>query len=179
MVFWQGRGRHTKKEKPTKSMVRTCAKMRKSSGNGLPAYCLDYPVYIWFKFYKSFHAQILGTWFMHRLWEPDWGGGGGGRSPPPLSQIIRSEVMFVFQEICLSDWLAKFIHCHYLVQWCWKLQESRFDWHNFIRTGINHEILHNLVHVVIWTGITFQILEFDLLDQKDFSISDLQSDTVL
>ena len=57
---------------------------------------------------------------MHRFWEPDLctdsGNliGGFGRSPPPLPRFIRSEVMFVFQEICLSDWLAKFIHCHYL-----------------------------------------------------------------
>ena len=57
---------------------------------------------------------------MHRFWEPDLctdsGNliGGLEEAPPPLSRFFRSEVMFVFQEICLSDWLAKFINCHYL-----------------------------------------------------------------
>ena len=44
-----------------------------------------------------------------------------------------------------------------------------FDWHTFIWTGINYEIL--LSNLIIWTSIIFKSLEFDLLAQKDFSIS--------
>ena len=47
---------------------------------------------------------------MHRFWEPD----GGRGLHPPLPRFVRSEVMFVFQEICRSDWSAKFINCHNL-----------------------------------------------------------------
>ena len=36
-----------------------------------------------------------------------------------------------------------------------------FDWHNFIRTGLNYEIL---LHILLFgLAFFFQILEFDLL----------------
>ena len=39
-------------------------------------------------------------------------------------------------------------------------RSSCFDWNNFIRTCIKYEIL---LQIIIWTGIIFQILDFDLL----------------
>ena len=53
-----------------------------------------------------------------------------------------------------------------------------FDWHNFIRTRIKYEILLH-VYFIIWTGIIFQVLDFDMLVQKDFGISDIFNITKL
>ena len=45
-------------------------------------------------------------------------------------------------------------HCLYIVSDAENSNSACFDWHNFIRTEINYEIL---LHFIIWTAIIFQI----------------------